>query len=50
VTLHRGAGGWWTGHLDVPHQKHGFISLRSHAATNTRYGFKQEIIKAYGLR
>jgi subtilisin family serine protease len=50
VTLHRGAGGWWSGQLAVPRKPHGFISLRSHAATNTRYGFKQEIIRAYGLR
>ena len=50
VTLHRGASGWWTGQLDVPDKPHGFISLRSHAATNSGYGFKQEIVRAYGLR
>ncbi len=50
VTLHRGASGWWTGQLDVPDKPHGFISLRSHAATDSRYGFKQEIVRAYGLR
>ena len=50
VTLHRGASGWWSGQLVVPKKPHGFISLRSHAATNTRYGFEQEIIRAYGLR
>ena len=26
------------------------IAPVTHAATNTRYGFKQEIIRAYGLR
>jgi subtilisin family serine protease len=50
VTLQRGAGAWWRGHLTAPMKPHGFISVRAAATMDSGYSIKQEIVRAYGLR
>ncbi|WP_405526606.1 S8 family serine peptidase [Streptomyces avidinii] len=50
VTLAKGAGGTWTGSFTADKKPGGFVSLRASAATDSGFGVKNEIIRAYGLR
>jgi subtilisin family serine protease len=50
VALKRGGDGWWTGTFRAPARTAGFVSVRASAETDSGYGIRQEIIRAYGLR
>lgn len=50
VTLVKGAGGTWTGSFMAARKPGGFLSLRASATTDSGFGVKNEIIRAYGLR
>ncbi|MFI0960992.1 S8 family peptidase [Streptomyces sp. NPDC021080] len=50
VPLTKGTGGYWTGPFRTAKKPGGFLSIRASAATNSGFGVKNEIIRAYGLR
>ncbi|WP_330304166.1 MULTISPECIES: S8 family serine peptidase [unclassified Streptomyces] len=50
VTLTRGADGYWTGSFRTAKKPGGFLSVRASAETNSGFGVKNDIIRAYGLR
>ncbi|MGW6688721.1 S8 family peptidase [Streptomyces sp. NPDC054961] len=50
VDLAKGAGGSWTGSFTTAKKPGGFVSLRASAGTDSGFGVKNEIIRAYGLR
>ncbi|WP_392873341.1 S8 family serine peptidase [Streptomyces sp. LN499] len=50
VTLAKGAHGYWTGSFRTAKKRGGFISVRASAGTDSGFGVKNEIIRAYGLR
>ncbi|MFI1280870.1 S8 family peptidase [Streptomyces sp. NPDC020858] len=50
VPLAKGAGGSWTGAFTTARKPGGFVSLRASAGTDSGFGVKHEIIRAYGLR
>ncbi|MER5409423.1 S8 family serine peptidase [Streptomyces sp. NPDC002769] len=50
VTLAKGAHGYWTGSFRTAKKPGGFISVRASAGTDSGFGVKNEIIRAYGLR
>ncbi|WP_393063029.1 S8 family serine peptidase [Streptomyces sp. LN549] len=50
VTLAKGTHGYWTGSFRTVKKRGGFVSVRASAATDSGFGVKNEIIRAYGLR
>ncbi|MFF5214956.1 S8 family serine peptidase [Micromonospora sp. NPDC000442] len=50
VALSRDSGGWWDGALKLPKKPGGFVSVRAEARTDSGFGIRQELIRAYGLR
>jgi len=50
VTLAKGADGYWTGSFRTAKKPGGFLSVRASAETNSGFGVKNDIIRAYGLR
>ncbi|MGW6485058.1 S8 family peptidase [Streptomyces sp. NPDC055059] len=50
VTVAKGAHGYWTGSFRTAKKPGGFVSVRAGAATDSGFGVKNEIIRAYGLR
>ncbi|MEU4269421.1 S8 family serine peptidase [Streptomyces sp. NPDC026092] len=50
VTLTKGADGSWTGSFRTAKKPGGYVSLRASAGTDSGFGVKNEIIRAYGLR
>ncbi|WP_078944782.1 S8 family serine peptidase [Streptomyces flavochromogenes] len=50
VTLTKRADGTWTGAFRTARKPGGFVSLRASAGTDSGFGVKNEIIRAYGLR
>ncbi|WP_137991439.1 S8 family peptidase [Streptomyces vilmorinianum] len=50
VTLTKGTDGYWTGSFTTAKKPGGFISVRASAETDSGFGVKNEIIRAYGLR
>ncbi|MEV4947067.1 S8 family serine peptidase [Streptomyces sp. NPDC053755] len=50
TALAKGADGSWTGSFRAAGKPGGYVSLRASAATDSGFGVKNEIIRAYGLR
>ncbi|MET7492921.1 S8 family serine peptidase [Streptomyces sp900116325] len=50
VALAKGAHGYWTGSFRTAKKRGGFLSVRASAGTDSGFGVKNEIIRAYGLR
>ncbi|MGW7428361.1 S8 family serine peptidase [Streptomyces sp. NPDC054861] len=50
VNLTKGTDGYWTGPFRTAKKPGGFVSLRASAETDSGFGVKNEIVRAYGLR
>ncbi|MFF7177700.1 S8 family serine peptidase [Streptomyces sp. NPDC008121] len=50
VHLTKGTDGYWTGPFRTAKKPGGFVSLRASAETDSGFGVKNEIVRAYGLR
>ncbi|MCX5395049.1 S8 family serine peptidase [Streptomyces sp. NBC_00094] len=50
VTLAKRTDGSWTGSFRTAEKPGGFVSLRASAGTDSGFGVRNEIIRAYGLR